>query len=95
VSDRVPDVGILDLVPSGTGVDAKLTHLNIVLQKYRPGKGSAQSSRPAAVGSAVHWPCQSQIGSTTMRDVALLPDTCWSARAFEWVAPGSNREPTD
>jgi hypothetical protein len=57
VSDRVPDVGILDLVPSGTGVDAKFTHLNIVLQKYRPGKGSAQSSRPAAVGSAVHWPC--------------------------------------
>ena len=71
VSDRVPDVGILDLVPSGTGVDAKFTHLNIVLQKYRPGKGSAQSSRPAAVRSAVHWPCQSQIGSTTMREVAL------------------------
>ena len=32
MSDRVPDVAILDPVPSGTGVDADLTHLNIVLQ---------------------------------------------------------------
>lgn len=32
VGDRVPDVGILDPVPSGTGVDAKFTHVIIVLQ---------------------------------------------------------------
>ncbi len=46
VSDRVPDVGILDPVPSGTGVDTKFTHLNIVLQKYWPGKGTSHDSRP-------------------------------------------------
>ena len=38
-SDRVPDVGILGPVPSGTGVDANFTHLNIVLQKYRDMEG--------------------------------------------------------
>ncbi len=46
VSDRVPDVGILDPVPSGTGVDTKFTHLNIVLQKYWPGKGVSHGLPP-------------------------------------------------
>ena len=32
MSDRVPDVAILDPVPSGTGVDTDLTHPIIVLR---------------------------------------------------------------
>lgn len=33
MSDRVPDVAILDPVPSGTGVDTDLAHSNTVRRK--------------------------------------------------------------
>jgi hypothetical protein len=54
VSDRVPDVGILDPVPSGTGVDANFTHLNIVLQKYRDMEGPL-----AGLAVSAHLVCSS------------------------------------
>ncbi len=54
VSDRVPDVGILDPVPSGTGVDANFTHLNIVLQKYRDMEGCL-----AGLAVSAHLVCSS------------------------------------
>lgn len=96
VSDRVPDVGILDPVPSGTGIDAKFTHLNIVLQKYWPGKGASHNSGPTPSWTAVHRSLVRVIKRSHKKIiVAMQPDTCWSAKTFEWVAPGSNREPTD
>jgi hypothetical protein len=45
VSDRVPDVWIIDQVLSGTGVGTKFTHSNIGLQKYRPKKGTSHGSQ--------------------------------------------------
>ena len=42
MSDRVPDVAILDPVPSGTGVDTDLAHSNTVLRncEVKGGSGS-------------------------------------------------------
>ena len=36
-----------------------------------------------------------QLDKPTTFVVALQPDTCCSATIFEWVAGGSNPEPTD
>ena len=56
VSHGVPDVGIIDTVPSGTGVDTNFTHLNIVLQKCRLGKCSltAGGRRPVGMRCTCH-----------------------------------------
>ena len=40
MSDRVPDVAILDPVPSGTGVDTDLAHSNTVLRNCEVKRGS-------------------------------------------------------
>ena len=44
VSDRVPDVGIRNPMPSGTGVDPDITHSNIVLRKGEGGRGTGSGS---------------------------------------------------
>jgi len=36
-----------------------------------------------------------QLAKVTTLVVALQPETCCSATLFEWVAGGSNPEPTD
>ena len=40
-------------------------------------------------------PGKGQLGNSTTHVVALQPETCCSATTFEWVAGGSNPEPTD